>query len=191
MARNIWKTNSYMNARANMHKNDLTSAVYDSDAQRLLQIIGVNENTATEWALTDIASIFRHQMNAPLDFDLSAEGPQGATAGSTPIEGDNRGITTFGELFRHPAPPIELLKLSKGFFKRIVATHPKNSAEHQVAYVSYLLSVILARRCHGKRISDLKDSTLITGLDWALTQTWVEKSIHKVLRDARPTFGGC
>ena len=63
--------------KTRMQKHDLTSAVYDSDAKQLLQIISVNENTSIRWAPADLAAIFRHQLNAALDFDLSAEALQG------------------------------------------------------------------------------------------------------------------
>jgi len=101
---------------------------------------------------------------------------------------DQSGNATFGELFLHAKPPIGLLKLAKDFFKRTAKRHSKDSAEHQVAYVCYLLSVIAARLRHGKQISTLGDSELLPGLDWALQHAWVEKPMRKVLMDARKGF---
>ena len=181
-----------MKAKAKVHEFDSTSAVFAGDAAQLLGLIDVNETTPSTWRLEDLEAMFRHQMSAPLDFDLSAE----AFLGSATMEAlnelpevDKSGTATFGRLFLHPKPPIGLLKLSKDFFKRTAKLHPKDSAEHQVAYLCYLLSVIAARLRHGKRITTLGDSELLTGLDWALKQAWVEKPILKVLVDARKGFG--
>ena len=172
-------------------QDDITSAIASSDAGQLLRLIGLDEATATGWALADAASIFNHQMNAPLDFDLSAEALQGTTTISAFKElpvAQKSGIKTFGQLFQHPSPPIEVLKLAKDFFKRMVGGYSKNSAEYQVAYVSYVLSVAVARIRHEKRITNLSDANLLKGLDWALSQAWVETSIRKVLDQARRKF---
>jgi hypothetical protein len=171
-----------------MAKTPLTAAVHESDAEQLLQLIGVNEKTATRWAEADAAAMFRHQMTAALDFDLSAAALAGTTTAaalSDLPQAAAAGIATFGELFLHPAPPLGLLHLSKDFFKRTAGAEPKDSAEHQVAYLGYLLSVAVARLRHGKRITNLRDSEFLQGLDWAQKQKWVEKPILKLLVDTR------
>ena len=171
--------------------NDITSAIASSDAGQLLRLIGLDEATKSGWAVVDAASIFHHQMNAPLDFDLSGETRPGNTTLSALKElsaAQTLGIKTFGQLFRHPSPPIEILKLAKDFFKRMAGVHPKDSAEYQVAYACYVLSVTVVRIKHEKRITNLSDASLLKGLDWTLRQAWVETSIRQVLDQARRNF---
>jgi hypothetical protein len=176
--------------------DDITSAIAGSDASHLLRVIGLDEGTATGWALADIASIFRHQMNAPLDFDLSAEALQGATTVAALKQlpaARALGIGNFRELFLHKTPPVAVLKLAKDFFKRMVGLHPKDSAEYQIAYMGYVISVTVARLRHDKRITNLSDANLLKGLDWALGQAWVDASMRKLLNEGRrnfPSVGG-
>lgn len=188
----IYQTKSYMSSKTNVQEFDSTSAVNRSDAGHLLRLLDVNEHTSTSWPAADVGAMFQHQLSASLDFDLSGEVMHGATTVAAlkdlPVA-EKSGITTFGKLFAHLTPPISLLKLSKDFFKRTAKMHPKDSAEHQVAYMCYLLSVIVARLRHGKRITNLSDSGFLKGQEWALQQAWVEKSIREVLVDARPIFG--
>lgn len=181
-----------MSSKTSVHEFDSTSAVNGSDAARLLRLLDVNENTSINWQWADVEAMFQHQLSAPLDFDLSGEVAHGATTVAALKEltvAGHAGIKTFGTLFLHDEPPVGLLKLSKDFFKRTAKAHPKDSDEHQVAYMCYLLSVIVARLRQRKRLTNLKDSEFLPGIEWALKQDWAGKTIHKVLSEARPVFG--
>jgi hypothetical protein len=173
-----------MSTKTNVHEFDSTSAVQNSDAGHLLRLLDVSEQTSTRWSSADAEAMFQHQLLASLDFDLSGEAAHGATtvAALKDLPGaEKAGITTFGKLFTHLTPPISLLKLSKDFFKRTAKMHPKDSAEHQVAYLYYLLSVVVARLRHGKRITDLSDLELLKGVEWASKQTWVDDQSRNLL----------
>jgi len=180
-----------MSSKTSVHEFDSTSAVNNCAAARLLRLLDVNESTSIYWQWADVGAMFQHQLSAPLDFDLSGEVAHGATTVAALKElptARHAGIKTFGTLFLHNEPPVGLLKLSKDFFKRTAKAHPKDSPEHQVAYLCYLLSVIVARLRQGKRITNLKDSEFLSGIAWALKQNWAGKTIHKVFSEAQPVF---
>jgi len=171
--------------------DDITSAIAGSDANQLLRLIGLDETTASGWELADAASLFHHQMNAALDFELSGVVLQGATTVAALKElpaATSLGISNFRQLFLHSTPPVGALKLAKDFFKRLVGLHPKNSAEYQIAYMGYVICVTVARLRHDKRITNLSDANLLKGLDWALGQAWVDASMRKMLNQARRDF---
>lgn len=177
--------------KTNVREFDSTSAVNASDAAHLLGLIGINETTPSTWQREDMAAIFRHQMSAPLDFDLSGEVVLGTAtiAALHDLPNANQsGIATFGDLFRHPQPPLGPLKLCKSFFKRTVGLQPKDSPEHQVAYQCYLLTLAVARLRHGQRITNLSDKEFLKGLNWALKQHWVDNAIRTILLEAWSVF---
>jgi len=171
-----------------MQDFDTTTALSNSGASNLLRLIELDERTPTEWLSADMGPMFQHQLAAVLDFDLSGEAilsPTTIAALDDLPTAKECGVETFGQLFLHPKPPIGLLKLCKGFFKRMAGEHSKDSPEHQVAYLCYLLSAVVASVQHGKRITSLGNSELLRGIGWGLEQPWVEAPIKKLLLEAQ------
>lgn len=171
-----------------MQDFDSTTVVSKSGASNLLRLIELDETTRSEWQAADLAPMLTHQLNAALDFDLSGEAilsPTVIAALDDLPTAKDCGIETFGQLFLHPKPSIGLLKICKGFFKRIAGLHAKESPEHQVAYLCYLLSAVVANIRHGKKISSLKDTELLQAIGWGLKQSWVEASIRELLLEAQ------
>ncbi len=176
-----------MNMRTRSVAFDSSQVVQSSQAEGLLRLIELDEGTATSWPAADTAGMFQHQLEAPLDFDLSVEGAPGLTtvaAFSELLQAQKTGIRTFADLFRHASPPLAVLKVSKDFFKRAARVHPQGSAEHQVAHACYLLSVVAARVHLGKRITNFSDAELRHNLKWALRQEWVGKPMRGLLKAA-------
>lgn len=174
-----------------MQDFDTTTALSNSGAGNLLRLIELDDNTRTDWQPADQGPMLTHQLNASLDFDLSGEAilsPTVIAALDDLPTAKDCGIETFGQLFLHPKPPIGLLKMCKGFFKRIAGLHAKDSSEHQVAYLCYLLSAVVANIRHGKKISSLNDAELLQAIGWGLKQSWVEASITKLLLEAQSSL---
>jgi integrase len=166
-----------------MVKFDSSEAVFRSDARQLLKIMNLDEATPDAWNGQDLAAMLRHQLAAPLAFDLSSVEMEGAEArrrDRTLTGAAKERITNFEDLLFHREPPIELLILSKEFFKRRLQECKKDSPEWNVAYLLYLLS-ILAARDRASKISSLTWSELREGMKWALQRRWMnEKTRHFV-----------
>jgi len=135
----------------------------------------------------------RHQFATPLGFDLRS-------LALKPAENEVRetglsqaaasGIESFEDLLFHQQPPLELLRLAKDFFKKRTREHPKGSAEWQVAYVFYLLT-IAAAGAESAKISALTPQDLLKGIGWAVEQPWVDdKTKHLLSAAAQPLQTG-
>jgi len=136
-----------------------------------------------DWSAADMAAILRHQLNAPLRADLSATNPR---AGKTLDTVSQAGPppATFGELFAHPRPPLELLELAKDFGKAL-RRDASCGVPAGVATVIYYASIVAAQLRCGRRISDLDEAALRRGVDWALAQPWLDAAIRAMFEESR------
>ena len=93
------------------------SALGAGEALSLSEMMGAGADETQLWEPEELAAILKHQLAAPIVFDLSytAEGPPPRLDAISPSEGPS--IETFGELFHHPRPPVELLERVKQFAK--------------------------------------------------------------------------
>ena len=91
------------------------------------------------------------------------------------------GIKTFEELFHHGQPPLGLLKRTKEFFKAMASRAQKDSPEHRLAYVLYLLSIAVARIRLGEKITNLTDEELLECIEWAEKQAWLDERTRELL----------
>ncbi|MEX2386831.1 MAG: hypothetical protein WD534_03050 [Phycisphaeraceae bacterium] len=89
-------------------------------------------------------------------------------------------IKTLRELLMHPAPPMELLRLTKQFFKEAghCNDHP---LPHEVAIVLYYSLIIVTWRQHREWITALNIQDLTSGIAWSLRQTWLDEQIRTLL----------
>ena len=94
-------------------------------------------------------------------------------------------IKTFGALFQSPLPPMDLLRLSQRFFKRNVARCSKASPEQRIAYLFYLLCIVVARVRRGVKTSRLPDADLLESIKTMMAFAWVEDPIRALLAEAR------
>lgn len=147
-----------------------------SKPQFLARLLEAEAGGRAEWSAVDMAAILRHQLNAPLRADLGARNPNASktldtvsTAGPAPA--------TFGELFAHPHPPIELLELAKDFGKAL-RLDSSCGVPAEVATVIYYASIVAARVHLGRRISDLDEMALRQGVEWTLAQPWLDAALR-------------
>ena len=150
------------------------------------KIMSVDEATPDAWNEQDLAAMLRHQLTAPLEFDLSAvelKGRQAKNREETLTGAAKERIRTFEDLLFHREPPLELLRLSKQLFKRRLRECKKYSPEWNVAYLFYLLS-ILAAGDRASRISWLTPSELRKGIKWALERRWINEKTRQFLERA-------
>ena len=162
---------------------DSSAAVFRSDAQQLSQIMSWDEATPDAWNDQDLAAMLRHQLAAPLEADLShLELPksEAKTRDETLGKAASAQVRTFQDLFQHPQPPLALVKWAKDFFKQQAGTAASRRPEQEVAYLLYLLSILIPRIRLGTRISKLSDTELRKGIKWAVSRKWLNGPTRKL-----------
>ncbi len=162
-------------------------AIRQSNAAQLSKIMELDPATPEVWTGRDLAAMLRHQYAAPLDVDLGSVKLAGGASRDRKralAEAGADGLKSFAGLLFQAEPPLELLKLSKEFFKGRTRACRKSSPEWKVAYLFYLLSILAA----GKRapmLSTLSPADLFKAAGWALRQGWVDEKTKELVRSAR------
>jgi hypothetical protein len=147
--------------------------VYNSSAQDLARLFKPDCGQERLWKPEELAAIFRHQMSATVQFDLAGVEPGLAAKLSALASAEGLLVRSFADLFAHPNPPVELLRMTKEFAKAAIE-HPDSPLPPEMARL----------RC-GQSISELDDPAIARGLDWVLAQTWVDDATKSVLREGR------
>ena len=150
------------------------------DSQRLSRLLGLQEADEQGWSENELADILRHQLRAPLLFDLGKLAPatqdavwRGAGAGK---------IESFGDLLHHPSPPLELLSLVKEFGKS--AALPQSVLPREIGTLLYYLSIAAALLKHRRWITRMDTAALYAGLQWGIDQPWADSRSRQLLSEA-------
>jgi len=148
----------------------MTMDLDSRDPRSLARLLNIDERSEERWSVDELGQILRHQLSAPLLFDLAS-----ITDSSPDLEiaaSDGGQPTNFGELFRHPHPPKELLELVKDFAKtsdqRETCPLPA-----EISTVLYYASILSARLRLNEQISSLSPDSFRNGIRWALNQPWL------------------
>jgi hypothetical protein len=152
--------------------------IYSSRPGRLAALFTLDESGRDVWQPEELLHILAHQLSSPLVFDGSR------LAAAT--EGEP--LVSFRDLFRHPSPPLELLRLTKDFAKGS-DERTEDPLPPEVATVLYYGAIAVALVRHGARISSLDDARLRDGIAWALDQPWVDPATTRVFVDAAIALG--
>ena len=164
-----------------------SKALRSSNAAQLSKMMDLDPAAPDPWATRDLPAMLRHQFAALLEFDLASMKLPGRAAGNRKdaLEGAAAaGVKSFEDLLFHQEPVLELLKLSKEFFKWRTQVCTKGSPEWKVAYLFYLLSILVAgERAH--TLSTLSSADLVKGTGWALKQGWVDEKTKELILSAR------
>jgi hypothetical protein len=108
-----------------MSEPDSSAAVFKSGPKGLAALMETGAEGARLWRPDELAAIFRHQMSASVLVDLGGFDPGTAVRLKTLSEAQGLLLKSFSDLFHHPSPPIELLKLTKDFAK-VNRDHPES-----------------------------------------------------------------
>ena len=149
----------------------------------LARMMALGQGTGELWEAGDLAAILEHQLASPLEFNFV--GVDQAELGWLRSEwSENPPLETFGDVFHHPDPPLELLELIKRFAKAAgkSSDSPLPSA---VALVLYLASIVTAIVSCDTRITKLSDEKLRQSLNRALNQAWLEGPLRQLLEKGR------
>jgi WD40 repeat protein/predicted Ser/Thr protein kinase len=151
-------------------------------------MLALDTSTKYDWHRAELGSMLRHQLDSPLGFDLGNFAPESKatldashSTASTPLE-------TFGDLLRHPHPPLGLLKVMKEFAKAN-RDNPESSLPTEIATVIYFAAIVVALMRCGQRITELDDDALRGGVEWVIGQPWVDELTRSLFRDALPLIG--
>jgi len=138
------------------------------------RLFELDERPASPWCDEELGDILRHQLRAPLLFDLGRESDGWAReAGRTSAAP----LNNFGDLLRHPSPPLELLRLTKEFAKTI-DQRPDSLVPSPVATTLYYAAIIVALLRHGQWITDLDADALRLGVNWVLKLVWLDPDVR-------------
>lgn len=149
---------------------------------QLSRMLSIQPESLGLWDESELADLLRHQLDAPLLFDLGRLG-QGLKAERSP-----GGIGSFRELLRHPDPPIDLLVLTKEFGKS-GAAHPDSPVPAEVGTALYYGAIAAALVRLHRRITTMGDADLMKGLQWGLQQSWVDPEMHRLFSMGEQAIG--
>ena len=141
------------------------------------------------WQPPELADLLQHQWDAPLEADLGELPPGRARLLKRLCEAEHLLLKSYGELFSHPLPPIEVLEMIKDYAKRHLA-RPNLELPEEMAMVLYVLSVVVARLRCGKRITSQSDEAVRKNIETMLSEPWITDSVAMLLREGLAVFGG-
>jgi hypothetical protein len=158
------------------------SDVSHGDPRRLSGFLDPAELDRRIWRESELEAILRHQLSTAVEFDLGRMNHGSAQKLSMASAAEGLLLRSYGDLFRHPCPPVELLILTKDFAKRHLH-HPESPLPRQIAKVLYSASIVAAMlRCR-RRITSLSDAALKMEIEWALGQTWLDGTMRSLLQE--------
>ncbi len=159
-----------------------------SKARGLAGLMRLDGDEPAGWSAAELGAILRHQLAAPLEYDLRTIAPGGGQTISDMTAAITIGPrpNSFGDLIRHPAPPLDLLRLMKDFSK---AGRDSGSLPPEVSTVLYYAAIAVALLRQGNRITELDDRSLRKGIEWCLVQPWMDSDLRSVLTEAAAKIG--
>ena len=166
-----------------MSEFDSSEAVFKNGAKSLFSLMATGERGAKLWRPDELAAIFRHQMAAPMLLDLGAFNARSAQQLAAVSDAKGLLLKSFADLFRHPAPPLELLDMVKDFAKANME-HPESGLPDEIAAALYYTSIAVAWVRLDKRISRLSARDLQKGLRWGMEREWLDAATKNLLAEA-------
>lgn len=155
---------------------------FPGDAVAISRLMEIGPVGPPSWSPEDLASILKHQLDSPLIFDLHGIEPTDENLSVALADGPR--LSTFGELFAHPKPPLGLLKLAKEF-GNASDKGGDSPLPREVATVLYFAAIVVAKIRLGATISSLGVDALNDGIEWNLRQNWIDERLVWIFREGR------
>jgi hypothetical protein len=135
--------------------------------------------------------VLEHQLAAPVEFaPLEPSTPCATSGKASPEAGSACGaaavppeIRTFGQLLRHPQPPLALLVQLKEFAK-VNRDHPQGTLPEPLCAVLYYAAIATARLRLGQNITRMDEASYRAGLDWCLRLEWLDSATRELFTQA-------
>jgi hypothetical protein len=140
------------------------------------------------WSTEELAFIWRHQLAAPLEFDLGSLSWD-AAATIEALGGGVAPVRSIQDLIHDPAPPLELLRLLKDF-ARFQRVDPGSAYPQEVAVALYFAAIAMALAQLNRRISRMDDARLCRGLEWMTRRSWIDQRTRELATEAMRRVGG-
>jgi hypothetical protein len=156
------------------------SETISEEATKWGRLLGLARPDQGGWLPDDLAHLWRHQLQTPLDEELRGElgaaFPDGAAR-----DRDSGAPNTLEALLIHRSPPLELLKSVQQLAKarRGQAEYPS-----EIATALYYVVAALGLARHGARISDMDKASFCRGLQWTCRMAWLDESTRGVVQTA-------
>jgi hypothetical protein len=158
------------------------------NAELVQRLIDPDVSAERLWDEDELREVLDHQLGGSLVADLQFVGNIEALEAAQLCGFADPAIHNYRGLFEHPAPPEKLLRLSKRFAQaQLVAPEPQ--LPRRVAQLLYFTSIAVARLRCGTSISELPQRDQLAGIDWVLTQPWVDRETRALLQQARRAIG--
>jgi hypothetical protein len=170
-----------------MSEFDSAGSVFQRQPKSLAALLKASGEGVRLWRPEELTAIFRHQMSAPVLVDLGGYDPGTAARLKRLSDAQSLLLKSFSDLFHHPAPPLELLELTKDFAKANM-DHAQSSLPGEVAAALYYTSIAAALVRLGARITRLADAELRRGLLWTSDQVWLDAETKQLLLQAAAKF---
>lgn len=161
--------------------------VFNSSDEQVSRLIELGETAPPQGSDAELAALSQQQMEAVLAPELARLrfADKESVAADSFAEAARSGMTTFGELFQTPSPPLKVLELAKTLFKRRVDKSPEKSAPRQLYYFFYILSIVVARVRAQTNISKLTLDQQLRAVNSILKLPWVDEKMREVLTEGR------
>ena len=166
-----------------MSEFDSAESVFQRQPKSLAALLEASGERVRLWRPEELGAIFRHQMSAPVLVDLGGYDPGTAARLKTLSAAQGLLLKSFSDLFHHPAPPLELLELTKDFAKANM-DNAQSSLPNEVAAALYYTCIAAALARLDARITRLPEAELRRGLLWTGEQTWLDKETKQLLLQA-------
>ncbi len=131
----------------------------------------------------DLGAVLGQVLAAPVLFDAGDLTPALVSRLRALADGHGLLLKSFGDLFAHPAPGVELLEITKQFAKDN-RSNPDSPLPAEVSTVLYYAALAAALVRHGERITRHGDEALRQGFGWVLAQPWVGEEVRALARAA-------
>ena len=162
-----------------------------SQTSRPRSLAGLMKLTGDEpasWSPAELGAILRHQLAAPLEYDLRTIAPGGEQTISNMTATIKTGPRpkSFGDLIRHPHPPVELLGLMKDFARQ---GRDDGTIPAEVGTALYYAAIVLGVLRHNTRITKLDDHSLRKGIEWTMGLPWIDESLKQIFAEGLAKLG--
>jgi len=168
--------------------SNISDSIHSVTPDRLARLLGGDEGPERLWDMGELGAILRHQLTAPIAFDLGKLTRNGAQRLKALAASESLLLRTFHDLFSHECPPIELLQLTKDFTKACQAS-PNAPIPREVARVLYYACIAAALVRLNRRITTLPDAEIAKGLSRLLDGGWLDEDTRRLFEEARDMLG--
>ncbi len=169
--------------------SELDDSIFDSDPRELVALMDMDEERDRLWSPGELAAILKHQLSAPVQYDLAGMDRKMAGKLKTLAESQGLVLKSFGDLFQHSNPPLELIRMTKEFAKAC-GKSPTSAIPRDIADVLYFSCIAIALVRHRKRISKLSNADIRKGLRWVLGREWLDSDTRSLVEQGLKALAG-